>query len=184
MAYLTRSELEQKGFKSLGTNVLISEKASIYNPRNISIGSNVRIDDFCIISAGNKGVLIGNHVHIACYVSIIGNELISLGDFVGISARSSIYSSNDDYGGNFLFGPTIPDKFKNITHKSVEIKNYVIIGVNCTILPGVIINTGVAVGAYTLINKNLNEWSIYVGIPAKKIKPRLKGVLNIDVNKI
>ncbi len=40
------SELSKLGLKSVGKNVLISDKCSIYNPSNISIGDNVRIDDF------------------------------------------------------------------------------------------------------------------------------------------
>jgi galactoside O-acetyltransferase len=59
------------GFKKIGKNVKISSKASIYGADKISIGSNVRIDDFCIISTSDEGVEIGNNVHIACYASII-----------------------------------------------------------------------------------------------------------------
>ena len=51
----TREELEAIGFAQLGENVKISKKASIYGAANISIGNHVRIDDFCIISAGEGG---------------------------------------------------------------------------------------------------------------------------------
>ena len=50
MAYLTEDELKTLGFKSLGENVKISDKASIYDAHNIQIGDNSRIDDFCVIS--------------------------------------------------------------------------------------------------------------------------------------
>ena len=43
-------ELKEFGFAKVGINVLISRKASIYGAKNMSIGSNVRIDDFCILS--------------------------------------------------------------------------------------------------------------------------------------
>lgn len=61
MAYLTRTELENLGFKHLGQNVKISDRAAIYNPESISIGDNSRIDDFCIISGT---IVIGNFCHI------------------------------------------------------------------------------------------------------------------------
>jgi galactoside O-acetyltransferase len=50
------------------------------------------------------------------------------------------------------------------------------IGVNCTIMPDVIIGEGAVVGGGSFVNKNLDPWSIYVGSPAKKIgeRPRLK----------
>lgn len=52
MAFIPRDQLEKLGFARLGENVYISDKASIYNAANISIGSHVRIDDFCVLSAG------------------------------------------------------------------------------------------------------------------------------------
>jgi galactoside O-acetyltransferase len=179
MAFLTHSQLKEVGFKSLGENVLISDKASIYNPKNISIGSNVRIDDFCILSAGEMGIIIGNYVHIACFVTLIGNELIEIEDYCGISARTSIYSSSDDYSGDFLFGPTIDDSLKKVNSDPVKISRYSIIGANCMVMPGITIEIGCAIGAFSFINKSLDPWSVYAGIPAKKIKDRKRNLLNL-----
>jgi acetyltransferase-like isoleucine patch superfamily enzyme len=184
MAYLTELQLKNLGFKSIGTNVLISDKSSIYNCDKISIGSNVRIDDFCIISAGSGGIYIGDYVHIACYVSIIGQETITIGNYCGISARTSIYSSSDDYSGEYLFGPTIDEKYKKVTNKSVNISNLSIIGANSMIMPGVNIGEGVATGAYTFVNKSLESWSVYIGIPAKKTKDRNKNIIKLKENHI
>lgn len=50
MAFIPEEKLKEMGFKSLGKNVKISDKASIYNCDRISIGDNTRIDDFCVIS--------------------------------------------------------------------------------------------------------------------------------------
>ena len=46
MAIYTRDELQELGFSNVGENVKISKKASIYGASRISIGDNVRIDDF------------------------------------------------------------------------------------------------------------------------------------------
>lgn len=59
MAILTREEVEQMGFASVGENVFISTKASFYGVSKIHIGNNVRIDDFCVISAGEGGCILG-----------------------------------------------------------------------------------------------------------------------------
>ena len=67
MSFLKQNELDDLGFKFLGKNVLISDKCSLYNTKNISIGDNTRIDDFCILSAGENGIEIGRYVHIACF---------------------------------------------------------------------------------------------------------------------
>ena len=87
MPQLKKEEL--KKFKYVGKNVLISSLASIHNPENISIGDYSRIDDFCILSAGEGGISIGRNVHIAVYVSLIGKENIHIDDFAGISSRTS-----------------------------------------------------------------------------------------------
>ena len=72
MSFLNDEQLKNLGLRSYGTNVLISDKASIYNAKNIIIGNNVRIDDFCILSAGVGGMTLKNYIHIACYTSLIG----------------------------------------------------------------------------------------------------------------
>lgn len=70
MTMLDRASVESMGFASVGRNVVISDKVSFYNCANISIGNNVRIDDFCVLSAGEGGIVIGNNVHIAVYSSL------------------------------------------------------------------------------------------------------------------
>lgn len=70
-SFYSISELKLLGLKRLGQNVYISRKSSIYSPENISIGDNVRIDDFCILS-GN--ITLGNYIHIAAYTALYGGE--------------------------------------------------------------------------------------------------------------
>ena len=67
--FLSNNELQKIGFKSLGTNVLISNKVSIYGAEFISIGDNVRIDDFCILSGK---ITFGNNIHIGAGSVVIG----------------------------------------------------------------------------------------------------------------
>lgn len=177
MGFYSKSELDKFGFLKIGDNVLISDKTSIYNAKKISIGSNVRVDDFTILSAGEDGIVIGNNVHIACYVSLIGKAKIIIEDYVGISSKTAIYSSSDDYSGDYLTGPTISDEFKNVDHRKVILKSHVIIGAQCVILPGVIINEGTAIGSFSLVTKDVEPWGIYVGTPLKFLKKRSKEML-------
>src|SRR5690606_42022487 len=66
ISYLSRKALEEIGFRSIGENVKVSDKASIYNPECISIGDHSRIDDFCIISGDRKSTrLNSSHVKIS-----------------------------------------------------------------------------------------------------------------------
>lgn len=180
MAFLTREEIDSMGFQFVGENVYLSDKASYYNCKNISIGNNTRIDDFSVLSAGDEGIEIGNYVHIAIGVSLIGSGKILIQDFAGLSSRVSVYSSNDDYSGEFMTNPMVPSEFTNVTHGPVTIGKHAIIGSGTVILPNIIVGEGVAVGALSLINKNCDEFGIYIGAPAKKIKERKRNLLALE----
>jgi galactoside O-acetyltransferase len=125
MSFISQEKLEKIGFKHLGKNVLISEKASIYNAKNISIGDNTRIDDFCILSAGEGGIEIGRFVHVACFATLMGKEKIIMKDFSGISSRVSVYSSSDSYDGEWMTNPCLPENVTNTIHKEVIIGKHV-----------------------------------------------------------
>lgn len=168
-SFYTREELLQLGFKTIGENLLISKKSSFYGIENISIGSNVRIDDFCILS-GN--ITLGSHIHISAYAAIYGTKGVIMEDYTGLSPRATIYSAMDDFSGEYLVGPIHSEKYTNITGGTVHICKYTQIGCNSVIFPNITINEGVVVGAMSLIKETLAPWGIYVGIPGKKIKER------------
>lgn len=180
MPMLSREDIEGIGFSKVGTNVQISHKASIYNAKNISIGNNVRIDDFCVLAAGIGGIYIGNYVHIAVGSTLIGAGNIHIEDFSGLSSRVAIYSSSDDYSGLSMTNPTVPPEYKNVTNEKVYLGRHVIIGSGSIILPGVTLENGVAVGALSLINKNCQEFGVYVGNPARRIRERSRKLLEIE----
>lgn len=180
MSYLTTDEIKEMGFKSVGNNSLLSSKASYYNCKNISIGNNTRIDDFVVLSAGEAGIEIGNYIHVAVYSSLIGAGKIILKDFSNISSRVAIYSSNDDYSGEFMTNPMVPTELTNVVHGPVSIGKHVIVGAGTIILPNVTLEDGVAIGALSLVSKSCQEFSIYNGVPARKIKDRKRNLLELE----
>ncbi|WP_071667998.1 MULTISPECIES: hypothetical protein [Pantoea] len=180
MAYLNEKELKELGLKKIGENVCISNKASIYGAKLISIGDNVRIDDFCILSASESEFFIGNNVHIAAYTSMIGKGGIILSDFTNISSRVSIYSSSDDYSGEYMTSPVIPECYTNVDTKKVFTGKHVIIGCGTVILPGSFLEEGVAIGALSLVKGNCEGFNIYAGNPLKKVKSRSSMLLNLE----
>lgn len=177
-SFYSEEELKRIGFLFIGENVRISKKLSIYSPEKISIGNNVRIDDFCILSGK---ITIGNHIHIAAYTALYGgNKGIIINDFANISSKITIYSISDDYSGDSMTSPMIPEKYKNVKSESVIIERHVIIGSGCVVLPGVLLREGSSFGAMTLINRSSEPWSINAGIPFKKIKNRSKELLKLE----
>jgi len=180
MPTLSRESIEKMGFASVGDNVHISDRASFYGVGRIALGNNVRIDDYCVLSAGMGGIKIGDHAHIAVYSSLIGAGSIKVSDFCNISSRVSIYSSSDDYTGAVMTNPTVPSQFTGVIHADVFFGKHVIVGCGSVILPGVTLEEGAAVGALSLVTKNCDAFSIYAGIPALRIKGRKRDLLQLE----
>ena len=178
-SFYSKEELKKIGFKSLGKEVYISKKTSIYGADKISIGSHVRIDDFCILS-GN--IEVGNYVHIGAYVALYGKEGIKINDFCGCSARCTIYSATDDFSGEYMVSPMVPEELTNVTGGIVTLEKFVQLGANTVVMPNLTIGEGTSVGAMSFINKNLEKWGIYVGIPCRGIKDRKKNIEDLSKN--
>ena len=178
--FLNPDELKTIGFASVGNNVQIDSTVRFYGASRISIGSNVRIDAYSVLSAGTEGISIGNHVHIGVYVFLTGAARIELHDFSGLSGRVSIYSSNDDYHGNALTGPTIPDEFRKVTSAPVIIGRHVVVGAASVILPGVTIYEGACVGALSLVKKDVSSFSIIGGQTGRVIRERKKDFIKLE----
>lgn len=170
----------QKRENIVQCGIKLSDKASFFGAERIQFADNVRIDDFCVLSAGKGGIDIGRNVHIAVYTSLIGAGRITIGDFANISSRVAIYSSNDDYSGAFMTNPTVPAEFTNVTHAPVVIGRHVIIGSGSVVLPGVTIGEGAAVGALSLVNQDIEPFAIYAGVPARKIGERKRDLLELE----
>jgi galactoside O-acetyltransferase len=99
-------------------------------------------------------------------------------NYVGVSSRVSIYSSTDDYSGEYLSNPTIPDKYKNVYNAPVIIEENVLIGCGSVILPGVTIGLGSSIGALSLVVRSIEKHELHAGVPTKFIKPLSKDLLN------
>jgi acetyltransferase-like isoleucine patch superfamily enzyme len=180
MSFLSRSALSALGLHAFGKDVSISDVARFHNPGMISIGNNVRIDDFCVLSAGRGGIEIRSHVHLGCFSSLIGAETILLEDFSGISARVSIFSSSDDYSGDMLTNPTIPGALRKVHEGKVKLGRHVVVGAGSVILPGVTIGDGAAIGALTLVSRDVQAMTVSLGVPARRIGVRRDGYLDLE----
>lgn len=173
-SFYSEEELALMGFKAIGRNCKISRKASFYSIQDISVGNNVRIDDFCILS-GN--IVLGNNIHISAYVALYGAMGIELEDYTGISSMSTVYSAMDDFSGDYLIGPVHPHEYTNVTGGKVTIKRYSQVGANCIVFPNLMIGEGCAIGACSMVRNSLESWGIYWGMPVERHKNRSKKML-------
>lgn len=177
--FYSEEELSKLGLNKYGKNVLISRNAVLYNPEKLSIGDNVRIDDFTTISGK---VVLGDYIHIAQFCGLYGGtEGIIMDDFTGLSSRVVIYATSNDYSGNSLTNPMVPEKYKATDkNAAVHLSKHVIVGCTTVILPGVEIGIGSSVGAMSMVGKSLEPWGVYAGVPAKRLKERSKRLLELE----
>lgn len=180
MSFYSPAELATLGLRSCGEHVLISRKASLYNAGAIEIGSHVRIDDFCVLSAGAGGISIGSFVHIGVYASMIGAGRISVGDYSCLSGRVSVYSSNDDYSGAHLTNPMVPDRYRGVVSADVVVGRHALVGAGSVVLPGVTIGEGASVGAMSFVRGDCSPFGIHAGVPARLIRARDRRLLELE----
>jgi len=171
------------GLSKIGTNVFIHDSVVIKHPDKSIIGSNVAIDNGVIVSTQLE---IGNYVHVAPYVCMIGGKFSSviLKYFSFVAAGTKIVAGSEDYTGLGLVGPTIPSEYREINYTTITFEKYAGCGVNCSIMPGVTLSEGSILGANSLLTKDTDPWTIYVGSPAKPVKQRIKNQILKYVNQI
>lgn len=178
--FYSEQELSKMHFRAIGTEVLISRSATLVGTEYMSLGSHVRIDPHCVITAGKPGIMFGNYVHIGANVVIIGGAGVIVSDFVTISHQCTLLSKTDDFSGHYLVGATVPNQSRNVTGNPIICAKFSFVGVNSVIFPGVTLNEGVCVGASSLVKHSLDAWKIYVGTPARYLRDRSKDIMRIS----
>ncbi|GAB3869778.1 dTDP-4-amino-4,6-dideoxy-D-glucose acetyltransferase VioB [Hymenobacter segetis] len=181
IGYYSDAELRELGFAAVGEHVLISKTATIYNLSNISIGNNVRIDNFCVIAPSGTGKLvIGNNSQISAFNFINGMGDIILSDYFTTAPYVSIFTSSDDYSGKHLANATIPRELLGTITAPVIAGKHVLIGTGSTVLPGVTLAEGTAVGAHSLVAHDTAAFTLVGGVPARKIRDRSRHLLELE----
>jgi acetyltransferase-like isoleucine patch superfamily enzyme len=92
----------------------------------------------------------------------------------------SIYSSTDDYSGDTLTNPTVPDELTGVTSAPVTVGRHAIVGAGAVILPGVTIGTGTAVGALSLVRRDVADFTVVGGVPARILGERSRRLLELE----
>lgn len=159
--------------KRIGKNVIIGQTVRIRYPELVEIGDNVIIDDFTYISTA---LILDSYTHISAGCKIIGGpkSLVTFGSFSTLSPNVVIAAGSDDYIGG-IATPLVDEQYKgNVQYGTVRLGKHCIVGTSSVILPNIIMADGSSVGALSLVNNSLEEWSLYAGVPAKMIKIRDK----------
>ena len=150
-------------------NYYVHETATLDDLKQIQIGENAEIKEYCIIYSYDKPIIIGINVQINPFTVIFGNFGVSIGDNTIIAPHCMIVTGNHEYRQLHT-----PIRFSGCFSKGpIIIGEDVWIAANCTIGDGVTIGKGAVVAANSFVNKDVDPYDIVGGVPAKKIGSRL-----------
>jgi galactoside O-acetyltransferase len=158
----------------VGDDVRIYPESKIINAQNVRIGNHVIIDDFVFIDGG-KGIVLGDYIHIGSHTIIVGGGELIMEDFAGLSGGVKVYTGGENYSGEWLTNPTVPEPYRQPYRAKIVMHKHSLIGSGCVVLAGpdgLTIGEGASVGAVSLIKHDLEPWTVYAGIPARPIKKR------------
>lgn len=138
--------LLRKLFKGYGRGINILKGAEVFNPQNFSIGN-------------DSGI--GMNCKFYCM------EHVSVGDRVLIGPEVLIFTSNH------IWNSEMKTFFRQgFTTDDVQIGNDTWVGARSIILPGVTIGKGVTIAAGSVVTKDIADFSVVGGVPAKFIKSK------------
>ncbi|CAK6476267.1 2,3,4,5-tetrahydropyridine-2,6-dicarboxylate N-acetyltransferase [Peribacillus frigoritolerans] len=142
----------KKRFMNFGSNSLVPVfSGEISHPSRVSIGNHVSLGKNCILETGG------------------GKARIYIGEGSIIAPNCKFYAFNHNYNNSDL---------KSIPYDNVNIEGDIVIGKGCwigdsaIILAGSTIGNGVVIGAGAVVTKNIPDYAVVGGNPAKIIKYR------------
>jgi len=145
-----------KGYKNieLGNNISFSSESRLYaksltNESRIKIGNNVAFNTNVMVNADDMGEII-------------------IEDNVMIGPNTVFRSANHEFRN-----PAMIIRLQGHTKGTIRVGSDVWIGANCVILTNVSIGKGAVIGAGAVVTKDVADFEIVAGVPAKKIGSRL-----------
>lgn len=154
---------------------LIRLPFDIRNRRNIKLGKGFTTGVGCRLEAypvdESRVLCIGENVQINDYVHISAMENVTIGNNVLIASKVFISDLNHgNYKGKESDSPLSLPNSRKLSTDPVMIKDNVWIGEGVCIMAGVTIGVGCVIGASSVVTKNIPDYSIAVGSPARVIK--------------
>jgi acetyltransferase-like isoleucine patch superfamily enzyme len=195
--YLTRKILAGSLFQQVGSSLILGRGLVIRHPGKIRTGNNVAIDDYVFLDAsgsGEKGVYLGDGVILSrnCVVQgktgpVILENRVDVGcntvfsSVSGITVGEATIIAGNCYigGGRYIHDdPEMPIMDQGgYSHGPITVGPMGWIGAGAIILDGVTLGRGVIVGAGSVVTKDVPDFGVVAGVPAKLLRLR-KGVDN------
>jgi acetyltransferase-like isoleucine patch superfamily enzyme len=188
-----RSKLYPLILGSTGKNVVFGRNLTLRHPHKIHVGSNVIIDDNCVLDAKgtkNTGITIGDNVFVGKNSILYCKD----GDMeikakVNIGANCEIYSKGHllvgqgtmiaaySYlmcGGRYDYKSSIPlAEQSSYSIGTTAIGQNCWIGTKAVVLDGVSIGDNAVVGAGSIVTKDVPPQALVMGVPAKVVQSNI-----------
>lgn len=155
----------------LGDGARIYPLAKIVHPENLWLGSHSTIDDFVFLNAG-RSTRVGRYVHIASHVSVIGGGQLEIGDYAVVATGARLLTATDTFHHGARMSTHLPDELRHVVEGPITIGRDAFVGANAVVFPGVTLGEGAVAGAGSVVTKDLDAWTVYVGIPARPVGTR------------
>ncbi|WP_312562884.1 acyltransferase [Anaerospora sp.] len=153
----------------IGKSTIINQTAivDLRYGGEIEIGENCKIDHGAMLLSHGGRIKIGNFCSINPYCIVYGHGGLTIGNKVMIATHTVIIPSNHNYADRdtFIYN-------QGETSKGIIIEDDVWIGAGCKILDGITIKQGSVIAAGAVVSRSTEQYGVYAGIPAKKIKER------------
>jgi acetyltransferase-like isoleucine patch superfamily enzyme len=176
---------------SCGRNVVFGQNVVLRHPHKIRIGSNVVIDDNCLLDAkgeSNRGIRIGDGVFIGRNTILsCKNGDIEIADGANIGFNCEIFSASRVaigsrallaaycyvIGGDHDFSdPSKPVLEQTRTSAGVTVGDGVWMGAGAKILDGITLGDHAVIGAGSVVRDDIGAHAVAVGIPARVVSSR------------
>ena len=159
---------EPSQFRRIGSNVIFENGVLVFHPENIELGNNIYVGHNAILKGYYKNLMsIGDNTWIGqgCFFHSAGG--IRIGENVGIAPSvKSLTSFHKEEGIE------TPILFSGLDFAEVIIEDNSDIGIGAIILPGVRVGKAVQIGAGAVVTKDVPDYAVAVGNPAKVIRQR------------
>ena len=188
---LLRSRLYPKLLGRAGRNVTFGAGVVLRHPRKITIGDNVVVDDGCVLDAkgsDNRGIVLGNGVFLGRNTILnCKNGDITLEDNVNVGSNVTVFSASDVrvgadnliaaycylVGGTHNFSdPGVPVLHQGRTSSGIRVGPGGWLGAHVTVFDGVRIGRHAVIGAGSVVNRDVPDYAVAAGVPAKVLKKR------------
>lgn len=138
-------------------------RMDLFPYHKFELGQGSIIEDFSTVNNGVGDVLIGKKTIIGMSCTLIGP--VSIGDDVMLAQNIVVSALNHEYKD-----VSISPSMQKVICKPIVISDRVWIGANCVITAGVTLGKHCIVGAGSVVTKDVPDYSVAVGNPAKVVK--------------